>query len=137
MAGGPPRDGIPSIDEPRFVGPGEAAEWLADSEPVIALGVGFAAQFGRGVAVGSFLAGQGLVDSTVQFIGYGLGRGAILIAVTIGAALFWGTVSRWLRTALPYVHRMSALFLTGAGVYLVYYWLFVAGLQASSRQGAT
>jgi hypothetical protein len=28
---------------------------------------------------------------------------------------------------MPYVHRMSALFLAGAGVYLVYYWVFVAG----------
>jgi cytochrome c-type biogenesis protein len=80
------------------------------------------------VVVGSSLASEGLVDSTLQFIGYGLGMGAILIAVTIGAALFRGTVSRWLRTALPYVHRMSALFLVGAGAYLVYYWLFIAGL---------
>jgi cytochrome c-type biogenesis protein len=80
------------------------------------------------VVVGSSLASQGLVDSTVQFIGYGLGMGAILIAVTIGVALFRGTVSRRLRTALPYVHRLSALFLVGAGAYLVYYWLFIAGL---------
>jgi hypothetical protein len=37
LSGGPPRDGIPSIDDPTFVSPGEAAEWLADNEPVIAL----------------------------------------------------------------------------------------------------
>lgn len=80
------------------------------------------------VVVGSSLASQGLANSFVQFISYGLGMGAILIAVTIGAALFRGTVSRWLRAALPYVHRTSALFLIGAGVYLVYYWLFIAGL---------
>jgi cytochrome c-type biogenesis protein len=80
------------------------------------------------VVVGSSLASQGLVDSTVQFIGYGLGMGAILIAVTVGAALFRGAVSRGLRMALPYVHRLSALFLLGAGAYLIYYWLFIAGL---------
>ena len=80
------------------------------------------------VVVGSSLASQGLVDSTIQFIGYGLGMGAILVAVTIGVALSRGTVSRWLRTALPHVHRLSALFLVGAGAYLVYYWLFIAGL---------
>lgn len=34
-----PRDGIPSIDEPRFLAPG-AADWLADREPVIALELG-------------------------------------------------------------------------------------------------
>jgi hypothetical protein len=48
--------------------------------------------------------------------------------VTFGAALFQGTVSKWLRKVMPYVHRMSALFLAGAGAYLVYYWLFIAGL---------
>ena len=69
------------------------------------------------------------MNSFVQFIGYGLGMGAILIAVTIGAALFQGTVARGLRAAMPYVHRMSALFLAGAGAYLVYYWLFIAGLS--------
>jgi hypothetical protein len=29
---------------------------------------------------------------------------------------------------LPYVQRISALFLVGAGAYLVYYWLFIADL---------
>ena len=66
------------------------------------------------------------MESFEQFIGYGLGMGTILIAVTVGAALFRGTVAKGLRSAIPYVHRMSALFLAGAGVYLVYYWLFVA-----------
>jgi hypothetical protein len=37
LSGGPPRDGIPSIDEPTFITPEDAAEWLADNEPVIAL----------------------------------------------------------------------------------------------------
>jgi len=79
------------------------------------------------VVVGSSLASRDLVGSTVQFVGYGLGMGAILIAVTVGAALFRGAVSRGLRAVVPHVHRMSALFLLGAGAYLIY-WLFVAGL---------
>lgn len=33
-SGGPPRDGIPSIDSPRFVTVQEAAEWLDGREPV-------------------------------------------------------------------------------------------------------
>lgn len=37
LSGGPPRDGIPSIDEPQFVPQEEAAEWLAPNEPVVAL----------------------------------------------------------------------------------------------------
>lgn len=37
VSGGPPRDGIPSIDDPQFVDLTEASPWLADNEPVIAL----------------------------------------------------------------------------------------------------
>jgi cytochrome c biogenesis protein CcdA len=78
------------------------------------------------VVVGSSLASQGLMESSMQFIGYGLGMGTILTAVTVGAALFRGTVAKGLRSAIPYVHRMSDLFLAGAGAYLVCYWLLVA-----------
>ena len=39
LSGGPPRDGIPSIDNPKFISPEEAAEWLNDREPVVALAV--------------------------------------------------------------------------------------------------
>jgi cytochrome c biogenesis protein CcdA len=80
------------------------------------------------VVVGSSLASQSFGSSVVQFAGYGLGMGTVLIAVTTGAALFQGVVSRWLRSVMPHVHRMGALFLTGAGVYLVYYWLFLSDL---------
>jgi hypothetical protein len=37
LSGGPPRDGIASIDEPQFVSQDDAAAWLGDNEPVIAL----------------------------------------------------------------------------------------------------
>jgi hypothetical protein len=37
LSGGPPRDGIPSIDEPNFISPAEASGWLAGNEPVVAL----------------------------------------------------------------------------------------------------
>jgi hypothetical protein len=40
LSGGPPRDGIPSIDDPQFISPDAAAEWLAGNEPVIALEIG-------------------------------------------------------------------------------------------------
>ena len=38
--GGPPRDGIASIDEPRFVTPGTAAAWLTAQEPVAVVDLG-------------------------------------------------------------------------------------------------
>jgi hypothetical protein len=39
IPGGPGKDGIPSIDHPKFVSQDEAAEWLQGREPVIALEV--------------------------------------------------------------------------------------------------
>lgn len=35
LSGGPPRDGIPPLDEPDFVTPEEATSWLAPNEPVV------------------------------------------------------------------------------------------------------
>jgi hypothetical protein len=37
LSGGPPRDGIQSIDDPKFIDPDQASAWLADNEPVIFL----------------------------------------------------------------------------------------------------
>ena len=39
QSGGPPKDGIPAIDNPRFT-PAEDVDWLEDREPVIAVTVG-------------------------------------------------------------------------------------------------
>ena len=38
-SGGVPRDGIPPIDDPKFIEPEEADEWLEDNEPVIAMDI--------------------------------------------------------------------------------------------------
>ena len=37
VSGGPPKDGIPSIDEPKFVSVAEADEWIKDNELVLAM----------------------------------------------------------------------------------------------------
>ncbi|MBI4497352.1 MAG: DUF3179 domain-containing protein [Chloroflexi bacterium] len=37
QSGGPPKDGIPPIDRPKFVAPSEAASWLQPQEPVVTL----------------------------------------------------------------------------------------------------
>ena len=39
LSGGPPRDGIPPIDNPKFTTPEDADEWIGDQEPVIAFAV--------------------------------------------------------------------------------------------------
>ncbi|MEM6327444.1 MAG: DUF3179 domain-containing protein [Bacteroidota bacterium] len=43
-SGGPPKDGIPAIDAPRYVSQTEAGDWLEDREPVILLRVEDAAR---------------------------------------------------------------------------------------------
>ncbi len=37
VSGGPPKDGIPSIDQPKFVSVKEADEWIEDDELVLAM----------------------------------------------------------------------------------------------------
>ncbi|MBI5649776.1 MAG: DUF3179 domain-containing protein [Chloroflexi bacterium] len=36
LSGGPSKDGIPAIDEPKFIAPRDVRAWLAENEPVIA-----------------------------------------------------------------------------------------------------
>lgn len=40
LSGGPPKDGIPAIDEPAFIGVDDADQWLAEVEPVVLVRVG-------------------------------------------------------------------------------------------------
>ncbi len=40
LSGGPPKDGIPAIDNPEFVNVEEADEWLAPQEPIILFKIG-------------------------------------------------------------------------------------------------
>ncbi len=44
MSGGPPKDGIPAIDAPRFVSVAAASAWLKPQEPVVAIVLGDAAR---------------------------------------------------------------------------------------------
>jgi len=76
------------------------------------------------VVVGTSLAGEGPLASFGQFIGYALGMGTVIVAVTLGAALFRRAMARWMRLVTPYAHQVSAMFVIGAGAYLVYYWVF-------------
>jgi cytochrome c biogenesis protein CcdA len=75
------------------------------------------------VVIGSALASEGRGASLGQFIGYALGMGVVIFVVNVGATLFKRAMARWLRMLTPYVHRLSAMFLIGAGAYLIYYWL--------------
>lgn len=79
------------------------------------------------VVVGAALASGTWLRAVGQFVSYALGMGAVLVAVTVGAALLGHAVDTWLRRLSGHVHRVGALFLLGAGGYLVYYWLVGVG----------
>ncbi|MDX1436978.1 MAG: DUF3179 domain-containing (seleno)protein [Anaerolineales bacterium] len=40
LTGGPPKDGIPAIDDPNFISISEADEWLSPTEPVVLVKIG-------------------------------------------------------------------------------------------------
>ena len=80
------------------------------------------------VVVGISLSGSSFISSIGNFFSYSLGMGLIILFVTTGTALFRRVMARWLRKVVPYTHRLSALFLIGAGGYLLYYWLFIQGI---------
>ena len=80
------------------------------------------------VVIGTSLTGGDVLSSFGQFVGYALGMGSIIYFVTIGSALFRRAMGRWMRLVAPHIHRVSAIFLLGAGSYLIYYWLFIAGI---------
>jgi cytochrome c-type biogenesis protein len=81
------------------------------------------------VVAGLALAAPDPLAAVGQFVAYALGMGLVLSAVLVAASLFQSAVHRWLRRIVPYVHRLAAAFLMGAGLYLAVYWLRAAGVS--------
>ena len=81
------------------------------------------------VVVGGSLATEGFFESLSQYVAYSLGMGVVIVAVTLGAALFRDAISRWLRGALPHV-APGQLVLHGwaPAPYLIWYWLVFADI---------
>lgn len=75
------------------------------------------------VLVGGTLATRGLAEGVIMFVGYALGMGSVLTALTVALALFKGALIGRLRRVSPLVERAGALILIGVGLYLVAYWL--------------
>ncbi len=73
--------------------------------------------------VGGTLFAEGIAAALVPFVGYALGMGGVLLAVTLATALSAGAVVRGLRAAMPFVESAGAVLLVVIGGYLVAYWL--------------
>lgn len=74
------------------------------------------------VVVGSALSREGFFFSVLQFLNYALGMGVVVTSVAVSVAFFQGALVGPLRRLMPYVEMVGALFLVGAGMYLIYYW---------------
>ena len=78
--------------------------------------------------VGTSLAVTDIPTALGQLILYGLGMGAVIMALTIGIALFKGTMVGALRKVLRYIEPFSSVLMLVAGSYIVFYWLTIGGL---------
>jgi cytochrome c biogenesis protein CcdA len=78
--------------------------------------------------IGTTLAASGLITAAGQFLLYALGMGLVIIGLTIGMAVFRGTMVGLLRKALPYVQPIGAWLMIIAGTYIIFYWLTLGGL---------
>ena len=78
--------------------------------------------------VGTSLAVSSIPSSLGQLFLYGLGMGSVIMALTIGIALFQGAMVGALRNTLGFVQRVSPVLMLVAGSYIVFYWLTIGGL---------
>lgn len=80
------------------------------------------------VVVVSTITVSGTLEAVGQFVLYALGMGLVIMLLTIGMALFKGTIVGILRKVLPHIQTVSAVLMLIAGSYIVYYWLTIGGL---------
>ena len=73
--------------------------------------------------LGTNLTVSDLPSALQQMVLYGLGMGLVITALTVGMAIFKGSMVGALRKALPLVQPISAMLMIVAGMYIVFYWL--------------
>lgn len=78
--------------------------------------------------VGTTFAVSSIFTSLSQFVLYALGMGTIIVALTLGMAVFKGAMVGLLRRALPYMQPVGAWLMVVAGAYITFYWLSLGGL---------
>ena len=78
--------------------------------------------------IGGTFTADTFLDSMLQFLLYGLGMGFVILALTVGMAVFKTAMVGGLRKVLPYVGTISAVMLLISGAFIVYYWLTLGEL---------
>lgn len=77
------------------------------------------------MVVSTALSTGGFVNGTLIFLAYSLGMGSVMILLSIAVATSKELILRHLNSAMLYIKRISALILIVAGIYLIYFQLFV------------
>ena len=121
MSGGPPRDGIPAVDHPRYASTEEAAEWLDPDEPVIVVESGGEARaYPLQILIWHEIANDELGGVPVSVTFCPLCNSAIVFDRRLdGAVLDFGTTGRLRRSDLVMYDRQTETWwqqLTGAGI---------------------
>ena len=78
--------------------------------------------------VGTSFAVSSIGTSLGQFVLYAMGMGLVIIALTLGMALFKGGMVGALRKALPHIQPVGTWMMILAGSYIVFYWLTIGEL---------
>ena len=78
--------------------------------------------------LGVSVAGTSILSSIGQFLLFALGMGLVIMVLTLGMAVFKGSMVGGLRKALPYIQPIGSWLMVIAGAYIVFYWLTLGGL---------
>lgn len=78
--------------------------------------------------VGTSFVVSSVATSFAQFVLYAAGMGSVIIVLTLGTALFKGSMASGMRRALPYIQPVGTWLMVLAGTYIVFYWLTLGGL---------
>jgi len=79
------------------------------------------------VVAGSFSTG-GFTDGVAMFLLYTLGMSLFMIAVSIATAVSKGMVIKYINKGMPYIKKIGAIVIIGAGLYIMYYQLILGGI---------
>jgi cytochrome c-type biogenesis protein len=87
------------------------------------------------VVVGS-IASANFISGFLTYIAYGLGMSVLLMALTLAVAFAKEGIVQRLRSILPYVQRISAVFLIVAGAYITWFWASDLSSDAGDQSAA-
>ena len=83
--------------------------------------------------VGVNLKASSIYDSMLQFGLYGIGMGSMIMFVTLSMVALKGVMIRYIKSVLPYVERIGFLLVVVSGMYIVFYWMTIGGVQIIFR----